>query len=127
MKSPALQESGSDGKPKDKKKHKSSHHKSSKTNPAPVGEATGPVQETVTDTSHQQTKPVPVGESTGPVQGTDTFPQKDPVPVVSGPLTGPEPVAPTGEPIMGIFNSAGVSDVTTGVEHPLTDDGALPV
>ena len=102
VRSPALQESGSDGKPKDKKKHKSSHQKSSKTKPAPVGEATGPVQETVTDTSHQQTKPVPVGESTGPVQGTDTFPQKEPVPVVSGSLTSPEPVALTREPIMGI-------------------------
>ena len=110
VRSPAVQESGSNGNPKDKKKHKS-HHKSSKTKPAPVGEATGPVQETFTDTLHQLTKPVPVGESTGPVQGTDTFPQKEPVPVMSG---------PTGEPIMGIFNCTGVSDVTTDVEHPLT-------
>ena len=27
----------------------------------------------------------------------------------------------------GIFNSAGVSDITTGVEHPLTDPRVLPV
>ena len=28
---------------------------------------------------------------------------------------------------MGIVNSAGVSDATTGVEHPLADASALPV
>ena len=43
------------------------------------------------------------------------------VPVVDGPLTGPEPVSPTGEPIMGIFNSASVSDAMTGDEHPLAE------
>ena len=94
MRHPAVQESGSNGKLKDKKKHKSFHHKSSKTKPVPAVKATGPVQETLLDTLHQQTKPVPVVESTGPVQGTnaDTFPQKEPVLVVSGPLTGPETV-----------------------------------
>ena len=46
---------------------------------------------------------------------------------MDGPFTGPELVAPTGEPIMGIFNSARVSDATTGVEHPLADASALPV
>ena len=71
-----------------KKKHKSSHHKSSKSKPLPVDDSTGPVQE-----AH-----------------ADTFPQKELVPIVDRPLTGPEPVAPSGDPDVEIFNSAGVSD-----------------
>ena len=63
---PAVQAStGSDGKKDSKKKHKSSHHKSSKAKPVPVEENTGPVQRKPSDTALQQSKPVPVGEMTG--------------------------------------------------------------
>ena len=75
-----------------KKKHKSSHHKSSKSKPLPVDESTGPVQE-----AH-----------------ADTFPQRKPVPVK--PLNGPELAASDGGPVVGIFDSA-----ATRVEHPLPD------
>ena len=50
---PAVQAStGSNGKKDSKKKHKSSHHKSSKVKPVPVEDNTGPVQEMPTDTMH---------------------------------------------------------------------------
>ena len=44
---------------------------------------------------------------------------------MDGPYAGPEPVAPAGEPIMGSFASAGVTDDMPSVEHPLAD--VLPV
>ena len=125
---PAVQAStGSDGKKDSKKKHKSSHHKSSKTKPVPVEENTGPVQKKPSDTALQQAKPVPVGEMTGPVRAyqTDTFVPKEPVPVVDGSFTGPEPAAPAGEPFIRNLASAGGSDNMSNVEHPLTD--VLPV
>ena len=85
---------------KTSKKHKSSYHKSSKSKPLPVGESTGLVQEAQ----------------------TDTYPQTEPVLVVTKPLTSLEPAAPAGEPVVGIFDSAGVSAAATGVEHPLLDN-----
>ena len=75
---------GSDLKAKEsKKKHKSSHHKSSKSKPLPVDESAGLVQEAQ----------------------TDTFPQTEPVPVVTKPLTSLEAAALSGEPVMGIYDS----------------------
>ena len=128
MRFPAVQAStGSDGKKDSKKRHKSSHHKSSKAKPVPVEENTGLVQKKLSDTALQQPKPVPVGEMTGPVRAyqTDTFVPMEPVPVVDGSFTGPEPVAPAGEPFMRNLASAGGSDDMSNVEHPLTD--VLPV
>ena len=84
-----------------------------------VEDNTGLVQKIPTPL--QQPKPAPVGEVTGPVRAH----QADTFPVVDGPFTGPELVAPAEEPVMGSFASAGVSDDMHSVEHPLAD--ALPV
>ena len=54
---------------------------------------------------------------TGPVRAhqTDTFIPKEPVPVVDGSFTGPEPA---GEPFMRNLASAGGSDDMSNVNTP---------